>query len=117
MAVLRIVANIASPDPGAGKAFYGDILGLDLVMDHGWIMTYAGNATIAPKLSIASQGGNGTPVPDLTVEVDNVDEIHAKMASAGHAILYPLTDEDWGVRRFYVHDPFGKVINILSHRR
>ncbi|HYN27676.1 MAG TPA: glyoxalase, partial [Burkholderiales bacterium] len=23
--------------------------------------------------------------------------------------------EPWGVRRFYVRDPFGKLINILQH--
>jgi uncharacterized glyoxalase superfamily protein PhnB len=34
----------------------------------------------------------------------------------GFGILYDLTDEPWGVRRFYVRDPFGKVVNILSHR-
>ncbi|RVB32138.1 glyoxalase, partial [Mesorhizobium sp. M7A.F.Ca.CA.004.05.1.1] len=22
----------------------------------------------------------------------------------------------WGVRRFYVRDPFGRLVNILSHR-
>ena len=34
----------------------------------------------------------------------------------GFGILYDLTDEPWGVRRFYIRDPFGKVVNILSHR-
>jgi hypothetical protein len=26
-----------------------------------------------------------------------------------------LTAEAWGVRRFFVRDPNGKVLNILSH--
>ncbi|WP_026454971.1 Scr1 family TA system antitoxin-like transcriptional regulator [Saccharomonospora iraqiensis] len=25
-------------------------------------------------------------------------------------------DEDWGVRRFFVRDPNGRVINVLSYR-
>ena len=29
-------------------------------------------------------------------------------------IVYPLSDEPWGVRRFFVADPNGVVINILS---
>ena len=115
MTVLRIIADIATPDPQAAQAFYGDILGLDLVMDHGWIVTYASGRPMAPQISFASQGGSGTPVPDLSIEVDNVDEIYAKMAAAGFAVIYPLTNEPWGVRRFYVRDPFGKVVNILSH--
>ena len=30
-------------------------------------------------------------------------------------IAYPLADEPWGVRRFFVRDPFGKLVNIVSH--
>ena len=33
----------------------------------------------------------------------------------GHEIAYELTDEPWGVRRFYVRDPVGKLLNVLSH--
>lgn len=25
------------------------------------------------------------------------------------------SDEPWAVRRFYVRDPFGKLINVLAH--
>ena len=38
MTVKRIVANIATADTATARRFYGDVLGLDLVMDHGWIM-------------------------------------------------------------------------------
>ena len=41
MKVKRIVANISTADVVAAKRFYGDVLGLDLLMDHGWIATYA----------------------------------------------------------------------------
>ncbi|MGA2287514.1 MAG: VOC family protein, partial [Bradyrhizobium sp.] len=34
----------------------------------------------------------------------------------GYSIVYPLTDEPWGVRRFFVRDPNGAVINVVSHR-
>jgi hypothetical protein len=29
--------------------------------------------------------------------------------------VYPLTNEPWGVRRFFVTDPNGIVINVMSH--
>ena len=64
---------------------------------------------------MAREGGSGTPVPDLSVEVDNLDEIYERARSEGFEIVYPLSDEPWGVRRFHVRDPLGKVINILSH--
>ncbi len=40
MGVKRIVANINATQPAAAKAFYHDLLGLELLMDHGWIQTY-----------------------------------------------------------------------------
>jgi len=30
--------------------------------------------------------------------------------------VYPLTEESWGLRRFFVRDPDGNVINVTSHR-
>ena len=35
---------------------------------------------------------------------------------AGFAIEHGPADEPWGVRRFFVRDPFGRLVNILSHR-
>lgn len=115
MAVLRIVANFQAADPGAARRFYGEILGLDPVMDHGWIVTYAAGGNMMPQVSFAREGGSGTPVPDLSVEVDNLDEIHRRMIDAGFEITYPVTAEPWGVRRFFVKDPFGRLVNILQH--
>ncbi|HTO31170.1 MAG TPA: VOC family protein [Pararhizobium sp.] len=116
MTVRRIVANLHAPDPKAARAFYGDLLGLDLAMDHGWIVTFASGEQTAAQVSIASEGGSGTPVPQLSIEVDHVDGVYAKAREMGFAIVYDITDEPWGVRRFYVRDPFGTVVNILSHR-
>lgn len=115
MTVRRIVANIATPDPGSARAFYQGLLGLEIVMDHGWIVTFADDGQAAPQVSFASEGGSGTPVPDLSIEVDDVDEIHTRAVAAGFEIVYAITDEPWGVRRFFVRDPFGKIVNILSH--
>jgi catechol 2,3-dioxygenase-like lactoylglutathione lyase family enzyme len=60
MKIMRIVPNISTPNTAKAKEFYGDVLGLDLVMDLGWIATYASNETMAPQISIASEGGSGT---------------------------------------------------------
>ncbi len=57
MQVKRIVANIATTDVGKAKAFYGEILGLDLAMDLGWIATFASKAAMKPEVSVASEGG------------------------------------------------------------
>ena len=74
MKVKRIVANVRADDPSEADAFYFGILGLELVMDHGWSRTYAGGSQMSVQLSAASEGGSGTAVPDLSVEVDDLDE-------------------------------------------
>ncbi len=116
MVVKRIVANIASPEPAAARAFYGDVLGLEIAMDHGWIVTFAApELLLAPQLSIASQGGSDTVVPHLSIEVDDLDEVLQRARAAGLTIEYGPRQEPWGVRRFYVRDPFGRLVNILAH--
>jgi catechol 2,3-dioxygenase-like lactoylglutathione lyase family enzyme len=115
MAVKRIVANVAAENLERAKSFYGDLLDLRTIMDHGWIMTFAAEADAAPQISIATEGGSGTPVPDLSIEVDNLDDVHARTVAAGFSIEYGPKREPWGVRRFYLRDPFGRLVNLLSH--
>ncbi|MDN2566455.1 VOC family protein [Aquibium sp. A9E412] len=116
MTVKRIVANLPAGEPAALAAFYRDLFALETVMDHGWILTLAGSGTHRAQLGFASEGGNGTPVPDLSIEVEDVDALHARAVAAGHAIVYGPADEPWGVRRFFLRDPAGRLINVLSHR-
>ncbi len=115
MQVKRIVANISAQEPARAERFYHDVLGLDLVMDHGWIRTYASRTERVVQVSIADQGGSGTPVPDLSIEVDDLEEALRRVRDAGVAVEYGPVSEPWGVRRFYVKDPFGKLVNILQH--
>ena len=115
MTVKRVVANIATDRADAARAFYGDLLGMTVAMDLGWIVTFAGSGDAAPQISFATEGGSGTPVPDLSIEVDNLDEIHQRLTAAGHQLEYGPATEPWGVRRFFVRDPFGRLLNILSH--
>ncbi|WP_214473953.1 VOC family protein [Mesorhizobium sp. dw_380] len=116
MKVRRIVANIETRDAAAARRFYHDVLGLDVLMDQGWIATYGSGEKMQVQVSFMAQGGSGTPVPDLSIEVDDVEAALEGMMAAGFAIEYGPADEPWGVRRFYVRDPFGRLVNILSHR-
>jgi len=116
MIIKRIVPNISATDLTKAHLFYGDILGLETGMDLGWIVTFASpKEMMTPQVSIAIEGGSGTPVPDLSIEVDDLDEAIHRIKAAGFAIEYGPITEEWGVRRFYVRDPFGKLLNVLSH--
>jgi len=113
--VKRIVANIAVRDPAVAERFYRDVLGLDVLMDMKWIATYGSRENMAVQVSFMTEGGSGTPVPDLSIEVDDLDAALAKINEAKVPIEYGPTSEPWGVRRFFVRDPFGKLLNILVH--
>ena len=115
MTVKRIVANVATSEIEKATAFYKDILGLEVLMDLGWIRTYGSSAKMTIQLSVMSEGGSGTAVPDLSIEADNVEEALTRARNAGVAIEYGPASEPWGVRRFFVRDPFGKLVNILQH--
>ena len=116
MAVRRIVANLAVDRTDAAKTFYGDVLGMNIAMDLGWIMTFAADGSMTPQISVMTEGGSGTPVPDLSIEVDDLSDVQRKMQAAGFEIEYGPASEPWGVTRFYVRDPFGRLVNILVHR-
>lgn len=96
MAVKRIVVNIATQEFDRARAFYGDILGLEMAMDLGWIQTYVGTGLAAPQVSFAREGGSGTDVPDLSIEVDNLDEVYQNAIAAKIPILYGPVEEPWG---------------------
>lgn len=115
MAVKRIVLDIATDDVPGVRTFYEALLELSPVMDQGWIVTLSSGETAKVQLSIASEGGSGTPVPDASIEVDDVDATYARAKAIGAEITYDITDEPWGVRRFFVRDPAGKLLNILAH--
>jgi predicted enzyme related to lactoylglutathione lyase len=117
MGVRRIVPNIASTHPDLCREFYSGLLGLRMAMDMGWIATYVSPDNPTAQLSVAYGAGPKAVPPSVsvTVEVDDVDRVHRDAVARGYRIVYPLTDESWGVRRFGVEDPNGVVINVMSH--
>ena len=115
MSVRRVVPDLASQSLATTKAFYKDVLGLEPVMDHGWIVTLADPANPAAQLSFLTHDETAPVSADVSIQVDDVDACHAAAVNAGAEIVHPLTDEPWGVRRFFLRDPDGHVINILSH--
>jgi predicted enzyme related to lactoylglutathione lyase len=114
MTVKRIKPNIRSERFDESRAFYQDVVGLT---EHGgldWILFF-GTDRREVQLSVMSLDVKAGVHPDISIEVDDVDEVFARAVAAGAEIVYPLTDEDWGLRRFFVRDPNGTVINVTQH--
>lgn len=117
MSIRRIVPNIVSSCPDLCREFYADFLGLRLAMDMGWIATYVSPDNPTAQVSVIR--GEAPSAVDssvsLSMEVDDVDRVHQDAIARGYPIVYPLTDEPWGVRRFHVADPNGVIINVMCH--
>jgi predicted enzyme related to lactoylglutathione lyase len=117
MDIRRIVPNISSEQMEKSREFYADFLGLKLVMDMQWILTFASISNPTAQISILQKDVSKTSDQDVTIsiEVADVDISYAKAVSFGYKIIYPLTNEPWGVRRFGVEDPNGISLNIMCH--
>jgi catechol 2,3-dioxygenase-like lactoylglutathione lyase family enzyme len=113
MTVTRIVANLAVDDPAADTPFWTGLLGLATAMDMGWVVNHRHGAA---QVQLISRDASAPEDSRVSVEVDDVDAVHAQAVAAGYEIVHPLTDEPWGVRRFFVRTPQGVVVNVLAHR-
>jgi catechol 2,3-dioxygenase-like lactoylglutathione lyase family enzyme len=116
MSIRRVVPDIKSRHFDESRRFYVDFLGMELAMDMGFVMTFVSPSNPTAQISVVRDEGDATLLPDVSVEVVDVDQVHQRAVERGFEIVYPLTDEPWGVRRFFVVDPNGTIINVLSHR-
>ncbi|GAA3498339.1 VOC family protein [Streptomyces prasinosporus] len=118
MTVRRIMPDVpvASREAmDASRDFYG-LLGLEEVMDMGWVMTLASPANPTAQISFFTEERTAPVVPDLSVEVEDVDAVYERVRASGAEVVREPRDEEWGVRRFFVREPNGRVVNVLSHR-
>lgn len=115
MTIKRVVPDIVSDRIDESRKFYTEFLGFDIAMDLGWVLTFASPSNPTAQITLVRGSENATVHPNLSIEVEDVDAVHAKAVALGLQIVYPLTDEPWGVRRFFVTDPNGVIINVLSH--
>jgi catechol 2,3-dioxygenase-like lactoylglutathione lyase family enzyme len=112
--IRRAVPNISSERPADTRDFLVDLLGFEVAMDMGWVVTVTSPSEPSAQINIIA---NDDPAaPGISVEVDDVDAVHARAVERGLEIAYPLRDEEWGVRRFMLREPSGTTVNVLSHR-
>ncbi len=117
MEIRRIVPNIPSNSLEDSKVFYGEFLGLKLVMDMEWILTFASRSNPLAQISIIATENERPSKPEITItmEVSDVDAMYKTAKEKKYLITYPLKQEEWGVTRFFVEDPNGVTLNLMSH--
>jgi catechol 2,3-dioxygenase-like lactoylglutathione lyase family enzyme len=117
MRVTAVFADLSVDDIDASREFYADYLGLtDEAFNLGWVARIQ-SPDGSVRLQLVTHDATAPVNPDISVAVgDGVDAAYAEAVRRGYEIVHPLTDEPWGIRRFFVRAPDGTVINIVSHR-
>jgi catechol 2,3-dioxygenase-like lactoylglutathione lyase family enzyme len=116
MAVKRIVAYAGGSEIARSRDFYVDVLGMRVAMEDP-VLDLQSPEDPAAELIIGAQEMQEAR-PSFGVDLGEpaaVDAAHAAAVSRGLRVVYPLTDEPWGVRRFFVEDPGGTIVNVLAH--
>jgi catechol 2,3-dioxygenase-like lactoylglutathione lyase family enzyme len=112
----RTVCYAEGRDLEASRAFYTEVLGFDVAMEDP-VLGLASPANRTAQVLIPPAGFEN-PQPRFGVDLGHpaaVDAAHSAAVRRGLRVVYPLTDEPWGVRRFFVEDPGGTIINVLAH--
>jgi catechol 2,3-dioxygenase-like lactoylglutathione lyase family enzyme len=116
MKVSGIVANLRVADIEAASDFYTGYLGLSVEgFNLGWVAHYESPDGSAHVQLVTR---DATAPEDSTISIhagSGVEEAYEEAKRRGYEIVYPLTTEAWGLRRFFVRAPDGTVVNITSH--
>jgi catechol 2,3-dioxygenase-like lactoylglutathione lyase family enzyme len=110
--------QIAMPlgEESAGRAFYGDLLGLPEVPKPSELAPRGGlwfrNGSLELHLGVEREGFTPARRAHPAFIVNGLDELREKLDAAGYRI-----DEDVqleGYRRFHVRDPFGNRLELVE---
>lgn len=126
MRVRDLYPLITTPALFAARDFYIRHFGFEVVFEANWFVYLAGagepgtrGAAIAflhpdhPSRPPGSEQFNGQGMI-ITIEVSDARAIYEACKAMGAPVLHPLTDEDWGQRRFMSRDPAGVLVDVVQ---
>ena len=116
--VTHLFANLSVPDIDEARGFYVDYLGLSDagLTELSWVARFQtpdGQAAV----QLVTRDATAPADSVLSVAVgDDIEEAYEEAQRRGFDIVYPLTTEPWGIRRFFVRAPDGNLINVNGHK-
>ena len=118
MGIRRAMPTVHTTDLRASEEFYRDFLGFEIGMREPDFLMLRSPTVDTTQLIVVGQGANdnGVQQVDISIEVGDVDAAYRQAQERELDVVYPITDEPWGIRRFFVRDPNGLVVNVASHR-
>jgi predicted enzyme related to lactoylglutathione lyase len=114
MRAVEAITNLHTNDVEGAREFFG-FLGLTEVgMDQGWVTRFV-SADSGACVQVVTRDATAPEDSVMTLKVDDVDAAYEAAQQRGYEIVHPITDEPWGIRRFFVRSPDGHVINVAQH--
>jgi predicted enzyme related to lactoylglutathione lyase len=114
MSIRRVVPVITTQSLEPSREFYVQLFGFEIAMDMDWIVSLVSPTNPTAQIAVITRDATAPVQPQLTIEVSDVDAMHTEAVRRGDDVVYPLTDEPWGARRFFVRDPSGVVVNVVG---
>ncbi len=121
-AVASLYPVLMTSDVPRAGTFYCELLGLSETFAADWYVSLAAPGDSNVQLGIVARDHDS--VPDgrraagagilVTVEVDDVDAVHARATAFGLPVHVPLRDEPWGQRHFITEDPDGVLVDVVT---
>jgi PhnB protein len=104
---------LAVRDTDAASRFYAAAFGAAVVEKFGPVRVleiegfHVGLAPEAPELGTPSPETVGATTVRISLHVDDPDAVAARAVEAGATLMFPVEDQDYGMRQGRVVDPFG----------
>jgi hypothetical protein len=58
-------------------------------MDMDWVVTLVAPSNPTAQITLVQETGSADPQPNMTIEIDDVDAVHAKAVGLGLKVVYP----------------------------
>ncbi len=119
MNIVRTIPDIRAVNLPDSKAFYEDIIGFKVAMEHAGMLILASATQPKQQITLNGDAADAMPLPPgFSVDVgypESVTEIHARAVAQGSTIIEKLEDKPIGIRRFSLLDPNGTRVTIVAH--
>lgn len=128
MRVRDLYPLITSPALFEARDFYVRHFGFTVFFEASWFVYLAGEADGETRGGAIAfmhpDHPSRPPGPEVfdgrgvivTIEVADAGAVYAEVTAGGAPIVHPLTDEDWGQRRFMTRDPAGVLVDVVEQR-
>lgn len=114
MKAFEAITNLHTDDVERAREFFG-FLGLtEDTMNQGWVARFT-SADSGACVQVVTRDATAPEDSVMTIKVDDADVAYAAAQEQGYEIVHPITNEPWGIRRFFVRSPDGHVINVAQH--